>query len=381
MMEAPQLSRLASEAVALSGSQKAALEHVAAYARSRRAAALSRQGEVLRMCDIAPEELEHAVANVKRYARVAMHFHPDRPTSHGDTVVHGLLRDGCYRSQFETRLSNGGLTAHPGGRRDDCEQALFGGAYHRPGVTPAERPKYGSLDLLRHAEGPSPRFGSCYLVLSSHVSERCTFTYMDSHDDPDERGTLEEFDDLLAALLRDAFHREFALGEPDMIPGRLVARLRDQLPMPRGQSANALAVRNLNHYIEAQVHGDVVLGNDVDALVADASFKGTQTEALFVEICARDGVELHWHPGFQLAVEDVPRTFRGPTMPSLAKRVGRRGVVNARAIGDAVRELHTNHEAWQDRGTHAEVLQELKLLWHVPVRFGEPVVPEGDGAC
>ncbi|MDC2943638.1 DUF3626 domain-containing protein, partial [Bacillus thuringiensis] len=27
---------------------------------------------------------------------------------------------------------------------------------------------------------------------------------------------------------------------------------------------------------------------------------------------------------------------------------------------------------WSNRGTYEEVLQELKLLWHVLVRFGEP---------
>jgi hypothetical protein len=86
----------------------------------------------------------------------------------------------------------------------------------------------------------------------------------------------------------------------------------------------------------------------------------------------RYGFPLRWHAGFNLAVEDVPTDFRGPTMPSLAARVAMDGVVDARAIGDGVRSLTQKPEAWADRGTYAEVLQELKLLWHVLLRFGGP---------
>lgn len=62
-----------------------------------------------------------------------------------------------YRSQFETRISNGGLTACAGGDRDAWEQSLFGGAYQAPGVLPTERPKYGGLNLLNHLNGACPR--------------------------------------------------------------------------------------------------------------------------------------------------------------------------------------------------------------------------------
>jgi hypothetical protein len=55
------------------------------------------------------------------------------------------------------------------------------------------------------------------------------------------------------------------------------------------------------------------------------------------------------------------RIFRGPTMPSLAARIAENGFIDAMAIGKAVRELSRDSEAWKDRGTHPEVLQELKL--------------------
>src|SRR4051812_27358823 len=159
------------------------------------------------MCDIPSSALEEALDNVGRYAQVALHFHPDRPAPGGLSVAQGLLQDGRYRSQFETRLSNGGLSAHPGGRRDMSELRLFGGAYQREQIQPAERPKYGSLDLLRPADGPSPRFGSCYFLLHASLSERCTYTYLDSHEDPLEQGTQAEFEDVAAALFREAFAR------------------------------------------------------------------------------------------------------------------------------------------------------------------------------
>ena len=64
------------------------------------------------------------------------------------------MRDGVYRSQFETGTSNGGLTAHPGGNRWLWEERLFGGAYNDAPVS--ERPKYGALNHRRRSLGGAP---------------------------------------------------------------------------------------------------------------------------------------------------------------------------------------------------------------------------------
>lgn len=365
--------------MSLSTSQKAALACVAAYARARRDDALQIQQQIGRMSDIPPEDLQDALRAISSHARVALHFHPDRPCAGGETVALSLVREGRYRSQYETRVSNGGLSAHLGGRRDVCEQRLFGGAYHASGVTHAERPKYGALQLLRHAEGPSPRFGSCYLVLSPGVSRRCTFTHLDSHDEPRHIGTLEELDAVLAAVLRDAFCGEFAFGVRDLTVPELMRRLRCEVNLPLGAYAVSEPVRNLNYYIEAQVHGDIDLASDAEALVADPSFLGTETGDALLELCKRYDLKACWHHGFRLAAESVPRDFRGPTMPSLARRVAQSGFVDAGAIGGAVRDLHEHPGAWSDRGTFDEVLQELKLLWHVLVRYGNAVRRPGPG--
>jgi hypothetical protein len=58
-------------------------------------------------------------------------------------------------------------------------------------------------------------------------------------------------------------------------------------------------------------------------------------------------------------------------MPSLAARVARNGFIDAEAIGRGLWELSRDPGAWKERGTYAELLQELKLLWHILVRFGE----------
>ena len=260
----------------------------------------------------------------------------------------------------------------PGGERDLWEQKIFGGAYTFDSATVSERPKYGALDLMLHPDGPAPRFGSCYFLLKPAVSQRCTFTYLDSHYDPAEKGTYEEFDDILAALLTEVFTRDFAIGEYNTTVKSLITHFVENLDQPVTDRFARSAARNLNHYIEAQVHGDVSLQDDAEALIADPSFRGTDIGSVFERKCAKYNIDLHWHRGFQLGVEKVPEDFRGPTMPSLARLVARNGQIDASCIGDAARSLKSKPENFHDRGTFAEVLQELKLLWHVLVKFGLP---------
>ena len=360
------------EVMDLTDAQRAALECVASSARARREQAAAELRNICQMCDIEGEVLAQALANVRRDARVGLHFHPDRPCTEGQSVVQCLLEQGVYKSQFETGISNGGLTAYAGGRRDTCEQQLFGGAYHE-GVPDSERPKYGSLELLRHAEGPSPRFGSCYFLLAKEVSLRCTFTYGDSHDDPRQRGTHAEFDDVFAGFLLDVFYHECALGEQGLRVPAVLQRLHGDLAAPLDAPAISRPVRNLNQYLEAQVHGALLLDRDVAALVVDPAFRGTETGRLLSELGERYRIPVFAHHGFRLAAADVPRDFRGPGMPALARRIALSGFVDASRIAAAVVDVHQHPAAWRSRGSLEQVLQELKLLWHVLVKYGAPV--------
>lgn len=75
-----------------------------------------------------------------------------------------------------------------------------------------------------------------------------------------------------------------------------------------------------------------------------------------------------------MPVREVPTDFRGPAMPSLAERISTNGRLNACMIGQAAAELTKNPEQWADRGSYEQCLQELKLLWHVLVQYGSPLL-------
>ena len=252
------------------------------------------------------------------------------------------------------------------------EEKLFGGAYHLNDASDDERPKYGALDLMLHPDGPSPRFGCCFLLMKPDVSNRTTFTYLDSSHSG-TKGTYGAFDGILAALMRDSFFSEFAIGERNLTTGRLVEHLLADLEQPFADPSELEANRNLNHYIEAQVHGDISLDADADILVIDPAFRGTIVGELLERMCSAYSIESFWHMGFSLPFEDVPSDFRGPQMPSFAEHVAKNGLVDANTIGAAAMALRRNPAAWSSWGEPRKVRGLLKYLWHVLVRYGEPV--------
>lgn len=270
---------------------------------------------------------------VDRSWRVTLNFHPDR--LRGDaTVLAWLARDGVYRSQFETGTSNGGLTAHPGGDRWRWEQRIFGHAYD---AAPAsERPKYGALNHRGRRIGAAPRFGSAHLRLREAVLDRATFCFPDSVFEPDHFAVAERCD--------------------------LLARVAAFDARPRTDAIEAEQGGLLDDYIEAQVHGAVVLAEDVEALVLDPCYRGTPTEAEATALA----LPLEWHEGRRLCVEELERhpDFRGPRIVDVGRRIAEAGVLDARIVGDAVRAGH-------------EDAQDLKKVWHHVARFGAPIEPPG----
>lgn len=170
--------------------------------------------------------------------RVTLNFHPDRIVG-GVPILVSIATDGVYRSQFETRTSNGGLTANPGGDRWRWESSIFGGVYDD--ASPRDRPKYGALNFRAYPAGAAPRFGSAHFRLAALTLERTTFCYPDSVFDPVHFGVVTRMSLLELALADDQ----------DL----------------------------LDDYVEAQVHGAVELPRDVEALVLDPCFRGTEVEA------------------------------------------------------------------------------------------------------
>jgi hypothetical protein len=251
---------------------------------------------------------------------VTLNFHPDR-LWRGVPILLALARDGIYRSQFETGTSNGGLTAHEGGDRWRWESAMFGCAYD--GAAPHERPKYGALDLLGRSTGAAPRFGSAHLRLKPHVAARCTFCYPDSVFGPGHFGILDRM-------------------------GRVVEASRQPMEDP------------LDHYIEAHVHGTIDLARDVDALVLDPCFRGTEVDSLAHALpCA-----VEWHAGFSVAVATLRRypDYRGQRYVDLAARLACDGMLDPACLGPAA------------LGDEVDP-QDLKKVWHYLARFGDPARP------
>ena len=353
----------------LTASQRQAIQYIEAYSRKLQKDAKRTINHVLTMSNILTEVFEQAVKNMKNNASIGLHFHPDRLTQDRISVAESLFNDGVYKSQFETFISNGSVSAYQGGERDLWETRMFGGAYQFKGPSHKERPKYGALNVMLHSDGPAPRFGSCYFLLSPKVSYRSTYTYMDSHLELKEKGTYQEFDLILAALLEESFTRERVLGESELRPPRLISYLAN-LNDKQSDLVNRKPNRNLDFYIEAQVHGDVSLEKDVDALVADNSFQATETGNMLEQLCRKYSISLYWRKGYKLNSKDVPSDFRGVKMPHLAKRIAHFDYIDASIIGLAAKDLYFYPENWSDYGTAEEVQQELKLLWHVLVRYG-----------
>ncbi|WIX99910.1 DUF3626 domain-containing protein [Amycolatopsis mongoliensis] len=245
---------------------------------------------------------------------VTVHFHPDRLVGEVPLLRH-LVTDGVYRSQFETGTSNGGLTAHAGGARRRWEHRMFGGAYDD--LPPSARPKYGSLNYRRRPAGGSVRFGSSHFRLKRQVLTRTTFCYPDSSAEPEDFGTAER--------------------------------------MPLLPLAEEDTQDELDDHIEAHVHGPLRLATDVEALVLDPAFRGTDVEA------AAAGLPFptFWHHGFRLPVEVLAEhaDFRGEDVVRAGQEIARDGRLDARVIGDAVRA-----------GRHDP--QVLKRVWHCTARFG-----------
>jgi Protein of unknown function (DUF3626) len=369
----------------LSPAQAAALRYVDATARDKQAAALWSITAISQRAGLALDTYNEAMDLVRQHARIVTHFHPDRFGGKPANVVDCLLVEGVYRNQFETGLSSGSPTAFPGGERDEWERTLFGGAYHTEGVPVSDRPKYGSLELVRFPDGPAPRFGSCYFVLRG-VGPRTSITFMGSeHPHAANRvGTLAEPHAVIAALLAEIENGGIAtpdwppfraptLGVPDLTVSRFYDLLK-LLREPRPNASLSEPGRVLDSGVEAQIHGPVLLDRDVEMLVADPAYAHTRIGQSLVELADKYGFDLQWHCGFRLAVRDVPDGFRGPAMPRIAERIaGSDGTLDAAVIGRAAASLHHDPRQWSEWGGYFDVLRLFRQLWHVLVHFGNRI--------
>jgi hypothetical protein len=178
----------------------------------------------------------------------------------------------------------------------------------------------GGLNFRWLPFGAAPRFGSAHFRLTAEATARATYCYPDSAAEPTDFGTARRMG-LIALASAD--------------------RTR----------------QNLDDYIEAHVHGPVSIESDVEALVLDPCYQGTEVEvAAELLPCA-----VEWHDGFRLGVERMAEhpDFRGPEFVELGRRISVGGRLDPRIIGIAAAT-----------GKHDP--QALKYVWHYVAKFGAP---------
>jgi len=305
--------------------------------------------------------LEQAAIRFRDAGRLTLNFHPDRVGRHGTTVAAGLLTTGRYQSQWVTGLSAGSRSAVLGGERQRFERELFDGVYDGADPAAVELPVYGALDLLFDPHGGSPRFGSSFLVLHRDVLDRATFCVGDSHMGPRDVGTMADPWPILAGLAEQAARRA-------LLNRRL--GVEAFLEALEGSYRSRRPSRDLDGYIEAQVHGGVSLETDVEGLVLDPSFRNTTVQQDLEAVASRYGFDLAYHGGSELRVADVPDDFRGPLMPALAREVARQdGMVDAHAIGRRASQLRFT-DPLEIGDPDDSDLQQLKYLWHTVLAHG-----------
>lgn len=218
------------------------------------------------------------------------------------------------------------LHFHPGGDRARWESRLFADRYHD--ADPHNRPVYGAWNRRDDPYGAAPRFGSAHFRLRPHVLARATFCWPDSVYDPAAVGGAESLGEL--CRLADA--------------GRL-----DPTVLP-ASAADLPLDDPLNDYVEAHVHGGMMITEDVEALVVDPSDREVHVDSLARIDCA---VEVH--PGYRVSAAAIDPGYRSHVPVELARRLG--GDVTPARLGEAERS-----------GEHDP--QAVKWLWHCLARFG-----------
>ncbi len=134
---------------------------------------------------------------------------------------------------------------------------MFSGRYDA--ALPSERPVYGAWNRRGDRFGGAVRFGSSYVRLRPDVVERLTFCFPDSVLDPLDVGDVSALDRL--CLMAD--EAEFD---------------------------------HLDDYVEVHVHGGVRFADDVDAVVPDPRFMGTDVETVAQWL----GCRIEFHKGSPL---------------------------------------------------------------------------------
>jgi hypothetical protein len=175
-----------------------------------------------------------------------------------------------------------------------------------------------------------PRRGSDrpYLRLRSGVNQRATYCWPDSVYEPQVLGGP----DVLGELCR--------LADAGRVDAGLLPEAAADLPLDDP----------LNDYVEAHVHGGLLLARDVEALVLDPS----DYEA-HIHVLGRVDCPVETHPGYRTSAESIDPRYRGDVPVTLARQLGCE--ITPARLGEAYRSGEVDAQA-------------LKWLWHCLARFG-----------
>lgn len=118
---------------------------------------------------------------------------------------------------------------------------------------------------------------------------------------------------------------------------------------------NATHEDMLDDYIEAQIHGNICIPLDVEALVLDPSYRDTEVEHLARKL----GCPVEWHDGFVLTIEEMEKypEYRGVQYIALAREIAVDSILTPFIIGQAA-------------ASGKYELQSLKKVWHYLARYG-----------
>jgi hypothetical protein len=106
-------------------------------------------------------------------------------------------------------------------------------------------------------------------------------------------------------------------------------------------------------------------------MVADPSFRKTDIGEKIIQTCNKYSIKLLWHIGFAIKLNEIPDNFRGNEMPKLAEFITEDDYIDTHHLGLAIIDLNVNPKKWGIWGSQQDIVQKIKLLWHVLVKYGK----------
>lgn len=151
---------------------------------------------------------------------------------------------------------------------------------------------------MYHPDGASPRFGSCYFTLHHDISYRTTYNFGGSHEENalEKSGSLYEIDSIMASIFEEIQKGKGVFGIDEITIYNFLKYFTDKYPDMGNKQFNNSLSSNLDSFIEAQIHGSIKLDRDVEKLVIDPSFIGTEIEKILNAIALKYNIKIKRHP-------------------------------------------------------------------------------------